>query len=449
MLLYLFFLLVVISVFVSLADWRKGLFLMILIAAIQDPVRKLTPGAPAYLSILTVPVWSAILFSLFTRTGSLWYDFKQSYRNLSAPIVFFIISLLPAALISATYGMGSWKLTFLGLFLYIGMICAWLVGYAYDTGQNNLRKLLSFYCIVNSVMLIGTPLQSLGFFEEWAALGTQSLSFIWVRSVTDYTVKMISGFYRSPDVMGWHAAMTTMIAVVLSLGSRDNKRFFWLFIAAWGLSAAILCGRRKMVMMIPIFIATLLWIYWKVRYKSRAVRVFGILLVVFLVGFTIYEQIGRNQEIERYYLSELSDIPIRMHRHNYDDIVATYDQAGFFGAGLGTASQGSQYLSIERPRTWQEGGISKILVEMGVPGLICFGVLIVSLVRNIMNVIVKITRDRKEFTLMSGLFGILVANASSFIVSHQIFGDPFILIFFSVMIGFLLSFGRLYPENKA
>jgi hypothetical protein len=34
------------------------------------------------------------------------------------------------------------------------------------------------------------------------------------------------------------------------------------------------------------------------------------------------------------------------------------------------------------------------------------------------------------------------ANAGSFIVSHQIFGDPYILTLFSLFIGFILAAGR-------
>jgi O-antigen ligase len=152
---------------------------------------------------------------------------------------------------------------------------------------------------------------------------------------------------------------------------------------------------------------------------------------------------GRDPEIEDYYFGELGDAPQRVKQHGYEALIVTYRQSGFFGEGVGTATQGAHHLKVKRPRTWQEGGLSRILVELGVPGFICFLMLAIALVWRVLSLITKHLEPKsKEFPIMAGLGGVLFANACSFVVSYQIFGDPFIIVFFSLLVGFLLSIGR-------
>ena len=48
------------SATVALADWRRGWLLAIVVGVLQDPVRKLVPGAPVYLTFSIVGVYVAI-----------------------------------------------------------------------------------------------------------------------------------------------------------------------------------------------------------------------------------------------------------------------------------------------------------------------------------------------------------------------------------------------------
>jgi hypothetical protein len=52
----------------------------------------------------------------------------------------------------------------------------------------------------------------------------------------------------------------------------------------------------------------------------------------------------------------------------------------------------------------------------------------------------------REQMLMAGLSGIFVANGASFIVSQQVFGDPFIICTYILFIGILLSSARIVPR---
>ena len=61
---------------------------------------------------------------------------------------------------------------------------------------------------------------------------------------------------------------------------------------------------------------------------------------------------------------------LRLARRSLADACITVSQFGFWGAGLGTATQGSRQLVDPGLRIWQEDGLARALVELGVPGVL-------------------------------------------------------------------------------
>ena len=45
---------------ITLTDWRRGWLLAILAGVLQDPVRKITPGTPVWLSMSVVGIYGVI-----------------------------------------------------------------------------------------------------------------------------------------------------------------------------------------------------------------------------------------------------------------------------------------------------------------------------------------------------------------------------------------------------
>ncbi len=360
----------------------------------------------------------------------------------------FAVSLVPAAVLSATYGPGSWMLTLVGAFSYGTVLLGWLLGFAYLRNSASLLRLMAFYCIVTSVVLVGGPLQHYGLVEGWATLGTGVFGADWIRYGGGFDFSLIrlpSGFYRSPDVMGWHAAMVAMLASVLALTTRGGRRYFWVIVAGWAVVSLMLCGRRKMFLMLPVFFAVLIWFQWYARAAGRAVTTTGTVLGVLIVGYFAYEYLGRQAEIEQYYFTQFDQIIERVTGHGYHAVVVTLQQSGFFGEGLGTATQGTHHLNVARPRTWQEGGLSRLMVELGVPGFVCFFILVFAVLVTLARLVFReLDRQSSLYGLYTGLIAIFVANAGSFIVSHQVYGDPFIVTFFSLLVGMILSGRRFF-----
>lgn len=411
----------------------------------------MVPGSPGYLVLSTMPVWFAMLFGALPAISREWKAFKVQFPKLSGSVILFIYSMIPAALISATYGPGSWMVTLVGILSYSCLLLGVLMGYFYPKNDTaDLSKVLGFYCIITGFMLIGTYLDYLGLFSEWKAIGSSAMGFQWRQtSVYGTIVKMTAGFYRSPDVMGWHAVTMIMFSVTLALSDTGTKRYLWLLLAGWGVVGVMLCGRRKMLYILPMFGFVLFWLYWRSRnIRFTVTKVIFIFFLFLLAGYGFYRSVGPNPEIEIYYFHNPNSPLERIGQHGFKALSNTLRQYGFFGAGLGTATQGIHHLNVAKPRTWQEGGLGRILVELGVPGFLCFLNMCIALALSIRRLsIMHLKSDPDKFILRAGLIAMICGNAGSFVVSHQIFGDPFVITFFAFLLGLILSRAHNLPQK--
>jgi len=444
----LFLLFVACCALAAAADWRRGCFLLIVVAALQDPVRKLTPGTPAYLVLSTFPVWVGVVAGAWRRERRLWGRFSRWYPRLAASIGLFVLMLVPAAVKSATYGEGSWQLTIIGGLSYLSALLGMLVGFAYARDDRDMDRFFGFYCLVTGVLLVGGPLEYLRLLPSWKVLGTEAImGRPWVRYHAHEVIRMIAGFYRSPDVMGWHATVMVMLATSLALVKRGGRRYFWLLAAAWGGVSVMLCGRRKMAFMLPIFVLVLIGVHGRRRVGRRFSHLIGALAFVVFVGYILYVQLGRAEFVEDYYFGGYRDVYDRVAKQGLGAVLVTYKQSGFFGEGLGTATLGKQHLHVAKPRTWQEGGLSRLLVELGVPGFLAAVWLAYALLRSLFGLVRQYGPQRRHFPLFAGLISVLFANMASFIISHQIFSDPFVSVFLAFLTGNVLAGCRFLPKE--
>jgi hypothetical protein len=167
-------------------------------------------------------------------------------------------------------------------------------------------------------------------------------------------------------------------------------------------------------------------------------------MVAMGVWFYSYRGVGTDVEVEKFYSTTLGETAERMESHGIDAVVGTIKQAGFWGYGLGMATQGSHNIRCKRPNVWQESGLSMLAAEMGVPGLVLFagvtGVLLLSLWWSL-----QVSGMSPLYVIYFGLVGVIVANGMAGIVSAQVFGDPFIGWFMSFLVGVVLSGARLEP----
>jgi hypothetical protein len=454
MILMLLVLMVVIATLRTFIGWRTGIFLMILMAAVQDPLRKLIPGTPSWLVLATAPIFLAMVASSMATSRRWFNEFGREYPNIVNWLLLLCLLCLPAAALSAGYGSGSWMLTIFGAFSYSIIFLAIITGFHFARSERDVRKMLSVYCLAHGVMLSGGYLEYMKW-VDWTVVGDSALGYHWIRWVPGYIVNFIAGFYRSGDVMGWHAAAVSTLSIVLAMTGKGKQRRLWLFLSAFAIGALMLCGRRKMVYMLPTFALALGWMYLQAGRSARVWAIAGLLAIPAASVWVVADWLGEQNTSLRYY-TETSDETVDIFQsQGFRALNDTYDQQGFFGAGLGTATPGSHNLRVDRPRTWQESTSSRILVELGVPGALGFLGVMVAILLALWKLTRRLLKAKvPQAHYVAGLLAFFLANVGSLSVSGQILADPFIAAFLGFLVGVALSFSRpkmlgLAPERTA
>ncbi len=443
----LMLLLVLLGCAVALKNWRWGILAAILTGLLQDPLRKLVPGTPGYLAMASAPVWLAAMASAAFANQLSLQRFFGCFPKLGRWILLLLAYMAVPAVLSASYGQNSWMITLLGVFVYGTMLCALVAGWRYPGAGHRSEKLLTFYAVAASVMLIGGLLDAWGWSERLAAVGTSALGHVWVTHRTGRAVYMLAGFFRGPDVMGWHAALVFMISVIMAFRSRGAARAFWIALAVWGVLNIWLCGRRKMLAMIPIFMGCYLFLLFRFKNARRLVSIAGTVVMIGGLGWYFISSLYRDAAVEAFYLTAFTEAEAQIQHHGIDAVVNTVQQAGFWGYGLGMSQQGIHHIAAEKPRLWQESGPGKLVAEFGVPGAVLIAVLGVVFVWTAFLVVKQSRRD-ESFYLTAGIFSLLAANLTSAVVSAQIFGDPFVSLFLAFLAGLLLSEVRVAPPEE-
>ena len=444
MLLDLFGFFVLVSAGVAWGDARVGLRLAILAGLLQDPVRKLTPGTPPILAISALPIVAASILGLLSRDRRLVQRLAQAHPALAGSLRVFALSLAPALLVLlVSYGPAAWSAALLGLFGYLTPLMAMVWGFNFVRQADDLRRLLVFYCVATGLALTGAVLEFMRVLPDWPALGTAALGAPWIRfTPSGLVIRLISGFFRSPDVMGWHAATLLMAALTLALARDRPRARAFLLLAAWAAFCVLICGRRKAIVMPALWAAVALVHFLRTRRLGRALAVVAAVAAV-LGGLAFASgEAAIGPEYYSYAASIASDAPRRLQEGTFGAVWWTLVQSGALGAGIGSASQGMQHLGGGVAQGWQESGVSKLVAELGLLGLLCGLLAGVQLVRAGLRALRLSPTGSREHYLVVGLLGMAVANATSFVVSHQVYGDLLVMTLSAFLVGVLLSAPR-------
>ena len=405
---------------------------------VQDPVRKMTPGVPAYMVLATVPVWMSIVIGAWRRGDLSLREFRESFPSQWRCVCLYLFCLIIPALQSLTYGAGSWQYTVLGMFTQSAILAGIVVGFSFAVRPGDVERLMKWYCVFAAVMMIGAPLEKFHIGIQSGLTGTGAFDATWVTYRTGKVVYMISGFFRSPDILGWHAATLVMFAVILSLKSERWYRFIWVALAGLGGVALMYCARRKMIAMVPVFGEVMCLLQILLGHLRSLPRLLFVLGVMVFVGIFAYAHVGADDDVEKFYASTVGELDERVQAHGVVAVQTTYQQAGFLGYGLGMAAQGVHHISGARPRIWQESGPSILMAEVGVPGFVAFLVMMLGLVMAGFRSLQNVCRS-SEYPIFLGVASVILANVAAAVVSAQVYGDPFIGCFMPFLVGVLLS----------
>lgn len=448
MLLGLFLALVALFCSVAVFNWRYGLFLSYVIGLLQDPVRKMIEGTPRYLMLCFVPVYLASLVGLSRTPRALTRVYREAPHLRRGLLALFVVTLFGAFLTLGSYGLAATSLVFLGMVSYFGGVPALSLGFNLTRQISYLRRVLAVVALLSALFSLGGILEYLDY--KWTILGTLEHKN-WIHHFgRGKQVRMLCGFFRSPESLGWHGALVTMLAFTLLLTARNRvTAAVWLVPGAWGIVCALISGRRKMLFMVLVFVGVMVVQFLRQRRRSNAVIVLGcaVVLVLILAQYYVGQLDGASSYVELGETLFAHDASDRFGVSGYETISDTIRQQGFLGYGLGTVSQGMQYLGVNRPKTWQEGGFGKIVGELGIPGLLVCAYVGLALLLECLWSIRGCARSAELGIMANCLFAILLANAACFLVAHQLYGDPFVLYLLGIFVGILLSLQRFTQEQ--
>ncbi len=439
--------LVFVAVVLSIGRWRLGMYGLVAVALLVDPLRKMAPGAPSYMMLATAPVWVCIAVGAWRGNDWLGREFRATHPALSRLIGIYLFTLAVPAALSLTYAPGSWRYTLAGAYMQFCMLGGILIGFGFPQRVGDIAGLMKWYCVLAALMMIGAPLERWSVQGPAGLIGTSSLGTYWVTHRTGAALPMISGFFRSPDVQGWHAATLVMFGVTLALRSVRWGRVGWAALAGWGLVALMFCARRKMVAMVPVFGIAMAMLYVVLGHARQLTRVLLVVGIMAGVGAYVYLSVGASADVEKFYSTTVGELDARVQQHGLTAVIDTIREAGLFGYGMGMAVPGTHNIDGIRPRIWQESGPSMIAAELGVPGLVAFGLLLLGLGASGFRAL-RQAAPASEHAVFFGVAAVVAANVAAAVVSSQIFGDPFIGCFLPFMMGVVLSGARLQPVQE-
>lgn len=431
---------------VSLVDWRRGWLLALIVGVLQDPARKLTPGTPVVMTFSVLAVYAVILFSaqqtLQRNLGDLARRYGRIYLTGGIVLVFLILAAINGL---ATFGIDNWKVPVLSFIIYLMPIPAVTFGYSYLDSEERLFGLFRLYAVLTSLALIGTPLEY--YKVHSAALGMVGLPEGFIRYMPGIQIRILSGFYRAPDIMGWHAAMLTIIGITMAFKRESLKASApWILAIAWGFTNCLLSGRRKATYMVAVFGIAFVWRYIR---RMNVTRIVSFAAIALVITFVVHK-ISSNEESSVYTQGTVITSDEIFERLE-GGVGVTIQQTGILGAGLGTATQGAYHLVTGGGSPllgWQEGGLGKLTVELGVPGLAAVGIFAFVLMWTL--ILLTSFPDETDSTqlIRVALFGIVCANLVNFLVSAQAYSDPVLTLMSAFFVGTILATPALQTRRE-
>jgi hypothetical protein len=447
--------LLAIPVFWALAEWRFGLLLCLVTAILQDPLRKLTSDQPVFFVVFVGVVFGGMCLGALARGIPLNPNsIFRRYSQLATPFALLLLLIIVQAF-NSYLRFGNPSITLIGLLTYLlplpAIICVYQLVFRY--GEFAINQFMKWYIVCMALALTTVYLEYSGY--DWPVLGTVGSQLIIFDQLTGRILPSFSGLFRAPEIAAWHAMAVASFVLLMSFSRRTTftRLLTAVIVAALLLGLGILTGRRKIVVEFAVFVSTY-FILWVIFEKGVGKLVNVALTGAALIAYTWLAADLREDVTERHdtglaaysqYVDHtenaFQEIPARFVELGIAPIMWAYDSYGLFGAGLGVGTQGTQHFGGGGAMTGAaEGGLGKITLELGIPGLLVMGWIAISIFRYFWHIMRVASRHSRRMSRISfGLFSFLVANVAGFSVATQAYGDLFILLILSWTISFLLA----------
>jgi len=446
--------LVAVPAFWAFAEWRLGLLLSLATAILQDPLRKLTPHQPVLFVGFVGVVFGAACVGAWARGVSLGpSSIFSRYRQFAMPSSLLVLLIILEAF-NAYFRFNNLIMPLIGLLTYVMPLPSIVLAYQLVSRQGEFRiiQFMKWYIVCISLTLTTVYLEFSGY--QLPVLGQVGPKFI----VYGDSVGLLSysGLFRASEIAAWHSMTAACFVVLLLFLRRTNfARFLTAaIVVALLIGVGVLTGRRKIVIEFAVFMSTYL-VLWVILEKGAGKLAVIAMITVAVFVYTmfaaqlrdsvpqldIYKDSAAYSSYVHRSQSVFQDAPSRFVELGIAPVMWAYYGFGPFGAGLGVGTQGAQYFGGGGANAGAaEGGLGKITLELGIPGIFVIGWMAFLLLRYVWGVMrVTSQYSPKIARLTIGLFSFLVANVAGFSVATQAFGDLFVLLILSWTVGCLLA----------
>ena len=436
---------IVIALSLILFDWRNGAVISIIIGFVQDPIRKIVPDQPIYFTVIVLAAIALMIVIALSKFGSIRLSPVFGFNKAIANRVWLFVGLVFIQSIITFLKTGSYTLPIIGILAYcLPFIVMWL-GYNYYRGFGDFDRLVTVYIVCCIIAATGLFLSWQKF--DWEILKSVGEGLLITDSnVSGGVLESHSGFLRSPEIAAWHMGTATCAVLLMALFRNDRRWSSWtLVLIPVFLMAGLLTGRRKMIVGVIAFIVIFLVLSIVFKEKRGQTRIFSLFGLFSVFLSTI--QLGAESSLQDYFVrgsNSFDGFDNRLQDLGLLTIWYAVQVGGFFGLGAGIASQGSQYFISDIQNGAAEGGMGKITLELGIPGLFLMLWLIWGMGQYLWQLLQNIGNTAPEkLSLFLGITAFLLSNMASYAIASQAFGDPFILIIIGNCLSFLLVAPRL------
>jgi hypothetical protein len=337
-----------------------------------------------------------------------------------------------------------------GVLTYVMPLFSIVFAYQLACRQGGFRfdQFMKWYVVCIALALTTVCLEFWGY--RWPILGQVGNKLL----IYDQFGAMISysGSFRASEIAAWHAMTAACFAVMLFMQRITFRRFLMtVTVATLLIGLGLLTGRRKMIVELAVFAGTYFILWLTLEKRTGKLASIG-LFTAALAGYAVLAGLLQEDIMAQPGLSDYSmyiersrsvfqEVPSRFVDLGLGPIMWAYESFGIFGAGLGVGTQGTQYFGGGGAMAAAaEGGLGKITLELGIPGLFMIGWCAIWFVRYLLQIMRAASRQSVKVGRLSiGAFSFLVANVAGFSVATQAYGDLFVLLILSWMLGFLLA----------
>jgi hypothetical protein len=444
----LFLLVLFVPLLIYLGDgkWRESLVYCLVIGFAQDPLRKIAPNQPvAYVGLVLVGILLTAVI-LYNRIGrvSLPQLFSGQQQLITAVNLF--LALLVLQTLNSFLGLSSWYHTVIGIGFYSAPLITMWLGFQFGLKPAAIQRFLQIYIGLALFFAFTLLLAYQGYkgplFSE--VTGGVQILVAGVGYVQGYT-----GFWRSSEVAGWHLATCACFIFILAVQRRKPLPIaLGSALVITLMVIATLTGRRKALAMVGAFLAFFsLLIAWRgdPRVRNSVIGgVFGGVALLYLLVSVGGNPIGGGTSgafLERG-LSVWGDLYARLVTFGSASVNIALQASGVLGAGVGAAAQGAASLGQGMQGNFGagEGGLAKIIFELGAMGFLLLLVTIGLLAQLFLRIVGQLRYAPPSYGLLNlGLLAYLIANVLNFTSASQVYGDPFVLIILGLSAGFILA----------